>query len=678
MNNTEMLIEMIDKMPGGFFIYHADGNEEIIHINRSMLRIFGCDTLEEFKEHTGYTFPGIIYPDDLNRVEESIREQIKHSEYDLDYVEYRIVKKDGTVRWVEDYGHFIHTKQYGDVFYVFIEDATDRMKSRMEQLQEMNDKLHKAYSKERQYRKAILHDATFFFEVNLSKDSFISSAVQILNGENVDMFEYLRIEPIEKYSDYVSYWQKNGSLSDPEEYGRFFEINRLIRCYEKGDLEQNFDAWVTDSTGKKRLYQYILLMGKDRETQEVIGLFMARDVTNLAEGKKLLKLALEQAKAANIARSTFLSNMSHDIRTPLNGIMGYIDLIRKHQDDRKKLNDYLDKIQFSSESLLTIINESLEYTCMESGRAVLVETEGDISDLLEELEKQTLPAAKAKGLEFEMDKSEIRHSRITADFLRMKEVLWQLLDNAVKYTPRGGKVKLSVTEQKNVSKGYVKYQFAVEDTGIGLSPGDCEKIFEPFERVQNTTESGIIGSGLGLAVTKNLLDMMEGTIKVESTKGKGSIFTVTVVFKRTDLSADAASAAVRTLKPSELIGKRILVAEDNEINMEIATELLKEQGFLVDQAQNGRVAVDKVSSSKPGYYDLVLMDIQMPVMDGYEATRQIRSLTNHGLAEIPIIAFSANAFAEDQEKSLESGMNAHFPKPVNIHDLKELMGKILA
>lgn len=670
--------QMTEGMPGGFFIYHADGDEELIYINSAVLRIFGCETEEEFRELTGFTFKGMVYHEDLEEIENSISQQITNSVYDLDYVEYRIVQKDGSLRWIEDYGHFMHTEAYGDIFYVFIEDATERLKKRMTELEKINDELRNTYARESQYRKAILYDADIFLEINLTKNEFICASVQEANGQVHDLFGYMGIQPFEKYSDYIDFLKNNIDICGEESFGTFFNRERLIQCHDNGELEQTHDSWVIDALGRKRLCHFIFLLGKNEYTDDIITLSIAKDVTEQMERQNLLKSALQQAQNANIARNTFLFNMSHDIRTPLNAIIGYTELARSHKTEPDKIDYYMNKIHISGEQLLAIVNEALEITHMESGKAKLIESEFLLGDLLGEVEKKFRRQADVKSIQFIIDKSKVKHSVIIADYMRMQEILSQLLDNGIKYTEQNGKISLSVIEKDMNLKNYSSYQFIVEDNGRGISEDFKADLFNPFMRENNTTKSGVLGTGLGLAVVKNLVDMMEGTIELESQVGHGSKFTVNLMLKLGEKQLqEEQEASLHVLSEEDLKGKRILLVEDNEINSEIAKELLISQGYIVDTANDGSVAFKIISNSTPGYYSLILMDIQMPVMDGHEATRAIRGLPNKELANIPIIALSANAFAEDYEKSFESGMNAHFPKPINMAELQEMIKDVL-
>lgn len=667
---------ILEGMPGGLFIYHADGDEELMYINSAVLRIFGCDTKEEFRELTGYTFKGMVHPEDIDEVERSIQSQIANSIYDFDYVEYRIIQKDGTIRWIEDYGHFMHTDAYGDIFYVFIDDSTERLKNRMIELEKMNEELRTIYARESQYRKAILYDAISFFEVNLTKDRFLSAYIQMQDGQLKDFFEYMGIQRFEKYSEYVRFWMRDMDAAESEEFAKFINAERLIRCYDKGELEQTYDGWMTDTMGGRHLYHYAFLLGRNEYTGDVITMAITKDMTEQVQRQKLLKSALNQAQTANIARNTFLQNMSHDIRTPLNAIIGYAELARKHRTDAARLDNYLSQIRVASEQLLAIVNESMEVTRMESGKVTLVENIVMLGDLLAELERVIQPQVETKTLQFTIDRSQVRHSVMYMDFLRVKEILFQLLDNAVKYTEPNGKVTLTVIEEDVQLSHYGKFQFVVEDSGRGISKEFQKDLFQPFKRERNTTKSGVLGTGLGLSVVKSLVDLMEGSVVVESREGKGSKFIVNLLFKLPE-ELPAPDQTQLLLDKMDLKGKRILLVEDNEINREIAEELLADEGYRVETANDGSVALEMVKNAKPQYYDLILMDIQMPVMDGHKATKAIRALENRELACIPIIALSANAFAEDYKRSIEAGMDAHVPKPIRIEELQETIRNVL-
>lgn len=675
-NSDDFFLDFVEQMPGGFFAYRADESEEILHLNKAALKIFGCDTLQEFVELTGNTFRGMVHPDDIDNVEKSIIEQITNNAEKTDYVEYRIKQKDGSTRWIADYGRFTNTKSFGDVFYVFIADSTERMVKRMERLENANKALLQISVRESQYRKAILHDALFFYEVNLSENRFITAVTQ--NGEN-NIFlisDIIRLKgnfEETSYTDFIAASKELVPLDDRHDYLEFFDLERLMKCCEKGELEQVYERRVDDKFEKSHLLHYVVLLGKSAAEDTVGALIIVKDITEQADRRKFLSDTLRQAQTAAIAKNTFLANMSHDIKTPLNAILGFADLIKDHVDDREKTKEYIEKIRISGDQLLTIVSEALEVTRMESGKAALAEIEGSLDKMIDEIEKSIMPQITAKNLHFEIDRAGIAHPNVLADFTRLTEVFVQLLDNAAKYTENGGHVSFKAEEQLH-GTGYGKYVFTVEDTGSGISEEFMEHLFEPFARENNTTKSGILGSGLGMTVVKNILDLMGGKISVKSRLNEGSRFTVTVTLKQLENSENRSAAKPK--KPVTLEGLRILLVEDNEINCEIAKELLCAEGFVVETASDGDIAVEMVRAADERYYDVILMDIQMPRMNGYDATRAIRALGGAN-ADIPIIALSANTYAEDKKKSIESGMDAHAPKPLNMDNLLSLIADVL-
>ena len=676
---TISILEQIsDGMPGGFFIYHADGDGEIIYINKAILRIFGCDTKEEFEALTGNTFKGFVHPEDYKHVNESIATQIENSTYDLDYVEYRIIKKDGTVRWLEDYGHFVKTDTFGDIFYVFVEDATDRLKQRMEKLEEMNDCLWGAYTKEKQYIKAILSDAVAYYEINLTKDKILTDSIQLEEKNSEDLLDLMGTKSFKKYSECIDYQADHIDRDEVDSYNIFFNRERLINCYKSGETSEIYNCWVTDNFGKRRLVRYAFLLGENEHTGDITALVIAKDMMEEVERRNLLNSALQQAKVANVAREAFLSNMSHDIRTPLNAIIGYAELAKQHLNEIDKMERYIEKITLSGQQLLSILNESLEVTRIESGEVSLTKEAFNMEELLDDVEMALENQIKAKSTNFVIDKSDLKHVGVISDFIRIKEVLCQLLDNAAKYTDIGGNVKLTVQEKDISIQGYRQYKFIVEDDGCGISEQFLSKAFEPFMRENNTTKSGVLGPGLGLTLVKNIVDMFEGKTEVESKQEKGSRFTVTILLRLQTEQSEKELIPKRQSKGMGVSnGACILLVEDNDINREIVEELLESNGYIVETAENGNIAVEKLKNSEPGHFSMILMDIQMPVMDGYEATRNIRKLENKELAQIPIVALSANAFVEDFQKSREAGMNAHVAKPLNAQSLFQVIDSVL-
>ncbi len=522
-----------------------------------------------------------------------------------------------------------------------------------------------------------------------------------------------------------------------------------------------------------------------------------------------LQDALAAAQHANRAKTTFLNNMSHDIRTPMNAIIGFTSLAAAHIDNKEQVKDYLTKIATSSNHLLSLINDVLDMSRIESGKVKIEEKESSLPEILHDLKTIVQADIMSKQLDFYIDTVDVVNEHVLCDKLRLNQILLNLLSNAMKFTKPGGMVSVRILQKRNAPEGYADYEFQVKDTGVGMSPEFLKHVFDPFERERTSTVSGIQGTGLGMAITKNIVDMMGGTVSVDSEVGKCTTFAVSLQFKTcsgsvkqetipqlrglralvadddfntcssvtkmlaaigmrpdwttsgkeavlrvklageqedeyavyiidwlmpdmngievvrriraligeetpiivltaydwSDIEEEARKAGVTAFcsKPiflSELKeilespftvknkeealqetfsfhGKEILLVEDNELNQKIAVEILKEVGFDVDVANDGVVAVERMREAKPGRYELILMDIQMPVMDGYEATRQIRALENPDVAGIPIIAMTANAFDEDKKAALEAGMNGHIAKPIDVSKLLELLWKIV-
>ncbi len=522
-----------------------------------------------------------------------------------------------------------------------------------------------------------------------------------------------------------------------------------------------------------------------------------------------LEDALAAAQHANRAKTTFLNNMSHDIRTPMNAIIGFTSLVAAHIDNTEQVRGYLTKIATSSNHLLSLINDVLDMSRIESGKVKIEEKECSLPEMLHDLKTIVQADIMSKQLDFYIDTVDVVNENVLCDRLRLNQVLLNLLSNAMKFTKPGGMVSVRILQKRNAPEGYAAYEFQVKDTGIGMSPEFLKNVFEPFERERTSTVSGIQGTGLGMAITRNIVDMMGGTVTVDSEVGKGTTFTVSLQFKTSscpvrqetipqlqglralvvdddfntcssvtkmlasiglrpdwttsgkeavlrvklageqedeyavyiidwlmpdmngievvrrirgmigedtpiivltaydwsDIEEEARKAGVTAFcsKPiflSELRevlespfasgnqdeasqetfsfqGKNILLVEDNELNQEIAVEILQETGFVMDVADDGSAAVERMREAEPGQYDLILMDIQMPIMDGYEATRQIRALEDPDIAGIPIIAMTANAFEEDKKTALEAGMNGHIAKPIDVPVLLELLWEIV-
>ena len=433
--------------------------------------------------------------------------------------------------------------------------------------------------------------------------------------------------------------------------------------------------------GKIEYFQisYALVDKNSDSSNFVMGFKNINDLV-LADHKRSEELAaaLAAAEQANIAKTQFLNSMSHDIRTPMNAIIGFTSLAAAHMDKPELLQDYLQKISVASEHLLALINDVLDMSRIESGKMKILEKPMHLPELLQEIRTIIQPTASAKQLELVLDTVDVEHEHIIADKLRLTQVLLNILGNGVKFNKVGGMISLQIKEERNAPQGCANYKFIIRDTGIGMSAEFQKHIFESFARAETATVSGIQGTGLGMAITKKIVDMMNGKIAVKSKVGVGTEFDVCLAFRIAGEKKAAKPQPAQTKAEIEaaLQGKHILLVEDNKLNQEIAQTILTEAGFVIDTADDGTVAVEKLRQAAAGRYDLVLMDIQMPLMDGYEATRRIRALNTEN-ASIPIIAMTANAFDEDKEKALAAGMNGHLAKPINICLLKKAIAKAL-
>ena len=400
--------------------------------------------------------------------------------------------------------------------------------------------------------------------------------------------------------------------------------------------------------------------------------------TKLRQAKQAAEDAFQVAQEANRSKSSFLANMSHDIRTPMNAIIGITSLIRHDAGDKGKVIEYADKIDTSSQHLLGIINEVLDMSKIEAGKTVFKYSDFSIPDFIQELDTIFRSQIYEKKQTLTITKENIRHEWVNGDQVHLMQIFSNLLSNAIKYTQEGGEIQLLAEECESNSSVYAKYRFLVCDNGMGMSADFKDRIFDAFTRAENSLTNKIQGTGLGMAITKNLVDSMGGTIDVESEPGQGSCFEVFMDLKiAEERSASPASQAETEKQDGNILkGMRFLCAEDNELNAEILTELLKIEGAECTICENGKRVLETFEQSVPGDYDMILMDVQMPVMNGYEATKAIRR-SSHELAKtIPIIAMTANAFSEDIQHSLAAGMNAHISKPVDMKTLEKTIRSI--
>lgn len=674
-----------------------------------------------------------------------------------------------------------------------------------------------ANRKERQYRIAITSNAFCTFEFNLTQDLIEHDVTRVINGQEISLLEKVGLKAPCKASECFEKWKSFILDESMEVYSKTLNIEYLKECFEQGETEVDVDywGWGSGSEEEQMCVRQSFIMTKDYDTDDIMVMVVSKEITEQVrmqrEQTQALQDALMQAQHANRAKTTFLSNMSHDIRTPMNAIIGFATIAVSHIDNKDQVSDCLQKVLSSSNHLLSLINDILDMSRIESGKVQIKEQECNISEMMHNLVNIIQPQVKAKQLELFIDTFEIVNEDVMADALKMNQVFINLLSNAVKYTPAGGTITFRIMQKTTFRHGYGDYVFVVKDNGSGMSPEFVEHIFEPFEREITTTQSGIQGTGLGMAITKNIIDMMNGTISVESSVGKGSTFTVELSLKLQDVEknaeqireleglralvvdddfhvcdsvskmlkkigmraewttsgreaayraqiayeegdsyhtyiidwqmpeisgvetakrirnvvgeeapiiiltaydwtdieeeANAAGITAFCAKPlfmsdlksallaannlldkdeeaaawtlADFGGKRILLVEDIELNREIAEVILTETGFVVETAPDGTDAVAMVKASDEYYYDAVLMDVQMPIMDGYEATRTIRALPRMDVKTMPIIAMTANALEEDKEAALKNGMNAHIAKPIDMDIFISVLGQFL-
>lgn len=674
-------------------------------------------------------------------------------------------------------------------------------------MEDLSVQLKHYLSQEEQYRQAIISGAVLVYNINVTQNVIEEEFYEMIEGVSIPMIKSVGMQAPCNFDAFSRAWaDKNIPESERDSYIRIFNRDYLLSCYRKGNVEITHEYQTREGRDIYVTLRHTILLTEDKLTGDIIALCNAKDISaqraKEQETMRVLREAVEVANRASNAKSDFLSRMSHDIRTPLNAIIGMTAIAELHLEDRKKMQDCLEKIDLSSKHLLALVNDILEMSKIESGNIDLNESELNLADLFDSLLEMGRPLVESKNHELKVEIRQVEHEHVIGDSLRIQQIFMNLLDNAVKYTPSGGRISLTISEKKSdrYETGY--YEFIFEDNGIGMSPTYVKTIFEPFSRELDTRINDVQGIGLGLSIAKNIASMMGGDIKVESKMGYGSRFIVTLYLKLqeeekyhqnlralpvlvvdddkeacdsacaaleelgmktacaysgkdavelakaaheeqkdffvaiidwqmpevdgietakmlrkevgdevyivivsnydwSDIELEARSAGadafinkplfksklarllqtfageerreeeplLEQLKEADFSGHHILVAEDNELNAEIIIEILEMVGLTVERVVNGREAVERVASSSPDTYDLIFMDIQMPVMNGIEATRAIRELSAEGRGGMPIIAMTAHAFDDDIRAVLNAGMNEHIAKPIDIEKL---------
>ena len=656
-------------------IRHTIDGTRILSINRAALEILGYDSYEELMAEGFNWVAASVMEEDKEMLQERMRKLKK--EGDSVSVEYRVKRKNGEILHVM--GNVKLLMENGEMIYQrFLLDCT---------AQKMQEKQNERHQKELIHALGIDYNLIFFFDFDTNVGMLLRDDDSYVHNSFFDG-KILLSESMEHYiSEYVY-------EEDREMLRQALSIETLKEELTKKNIY--YVNYRVAQDGKLAYFQMkaVRTGAEGGSNGIVLGIrSVNEEMRREMEQKTLLEDALMRANKASKAKSAFLSNMSHDIRTPMNAIVGFTNLAIARIDNKEQVEEYLKKIMTSGNHLLNLINDVLDMSHIESGKIQLEEKPCNLADIVNGLRNILQADANAKQIELQIDMENVRDENICCDKLRLNQVLLNLLSNSVKYTEAGGTVRLRITEKSGTSADCAIYEFHIKDNGIGMSQEFVKHIFEPFEREKTSTISGIQGTGLGMAITKNIVDMMNGTIAVKSKQGEGSEFTVIFTFRlqgqeSAAVSEDGAESVIKISgedKGKDVSGEngrrqpgRILLAEDVELNQEIAVAILGDAGFSTEVASNGQIAVEMLEKSEPGYYQAVLMDVQMPVMGGYEATKRIRELENKELASIPIIAMTANAFEEDKQEALKCGMNGHIAKPIDIQNLFETLDAVLA
>ena len=526
---------------------------------------------------------------------------------------------------------------------------------------------------------ALLFDPAYITDQN-GEEKFWGFSILVMNWDN--FIQEVELEKLEEAGYDYQIWKKDlytGEKIVIDESENSNLNNSLeVACSVPNDtwyfeiVPEN--GWITVS---QKVFGVIISIALAVMASGGYWQYKMRRYKDILHEEELEKAAIE-ARMANEAKTRFLFYMSHDIRTPMNAIIGFADLLEKHLDDKKRVIDYISKIKHSSSFLLSLINYVLEMARIESGKATLKTETGDLKNLVNTLNDVFEPSIEEKKLQYTCN-LKVENPYVHCDKTKLREILLNVISNSIKYTPEGGSVTVDITEEGHDAEKKVSfYRFTIEDTGIGMSKEYLPHIFEEFSRENTSTESKVIGTGLGLPIVKSLVDLMGGTIEVSSEVAVG---TKTIIILPFLVSEEECKDAVQEQQESTkllalLMGKRILLAEDNELNAEIAFTILEEEGLKVEWAEDGIKCLEMIKKVPEDYYDMILMDIQMPNMDGYRTTEEIRSLPDKR-AQIPIVAMTANVFDEDKKKAYEAGMNGYIAKPIDTKAIFSTLGEIL-
>jgi PAS domain S-box-containing protein len=661
---------VLHSVNGGVKSSNDDDTYSYAYISEELPGMFGY-TMEEFKKFTGNNAMGMVYPPDLPKALADCNECFKDGNPTYS-TKYRVPCKDGSLKWVMDSGRKTKTPEGNTIINSIYLDITKDEEARQSELN------HERRTKQQYYDllSSINSNYYFIYLVNLEDGSGIP--LRLPETECAVFTSYSTnglydIEPLVRshfHPDDSAKILEHFSLSGLRRQKKDRHIDFALECRSRlFGSEYRWTAFNSTLLAQSDGYHQIILTLRD----------IHEDKLKELREQQALQEAFDAAKAANMAKNEFLSRMSHDIRTPMNAIMGMTAIAGKYLDDKDRIQDCLAKITTASNHLLNLINEVLDMAKIESGKLNLLEEDFSISAMLQELLDLINPQLLVKKHHFTLTKAPELRDNVLGDKLRLKQLLLNILANAIKYTPPYGSISLEVRETHSRLHDTIGYEFIITDNGIGMDSEFAAKIFEPFARASDSRTSEIEGTGLGMTIALNIARMMNGTIDVQSTLGKGSAFKATVYLRPhqqiRSSKASAPAAGIDSLQEINCRGKQVLLVEDNELNLEIAVELLKYAGLNITTAKNGLEGLDKFKAAPPGTYALILMDIQMPVMNGLEAAKAIRALPVKDAQTVPIVAMTANAFPEDIAATLQAGMNEHLSKPIDLEQFHSILQK---
>ena len=640
--------------------------------SKSFRKILGYTSKSEFPD-TLDSWKHCIHPDDRERVLNTFWNTVQdYSGKKIYDIEYRVKVKTGEFHWFRAYGRVTRGENGTPVSFDGFFVNMDEKHATYEILYKVIEEAEQAKNQALLENEIISSVSRMYFAIfridllnNYYEEVSSDNSVHLITGHSgkaqEKMEEICNTLVSSEYREVVRRFFDLSTVAD-----RLLDVETIELEYYAADGNWHEARFIEKKRNQEGRVTHILYVTRIVSRQKQKELEQER-----------LRIACKVAEKANEAKTAFLFNMSHDIRTPMNAILGYEKLIKKELKDPKLLH-YQERMEQASEILLSIINNVLDMARIESGKMELDEVRSSAGRVIASVNEVFEAAATEKGIQFEYTVN-VAHSHILCDVTKIQEIFTNLISNAVKYTKAGGRVAVRTRELPYDRTGYALIETTVEDTGIGMSGEFLPHLFDAFSREHNTTDGKVAGTGLGMPIVKKLVELMNGEIRVESRLGEGTKFTVTIPHKLADnVQVETTPAANTNPQENLLKGRHILLAEDNELNAEIAMAILEGMGMSVELATDGIKCVDKLKQNPDNTYDLILMDIQMPGLDGYQATQAIRKLPDPKKAGIPIVAMTANAFEEDKKKAFEMGMNGHIAKPVDISKMEETIALVLA